>query len=250
MAKETKFVSFFNQKGGVGKTTLEILVASYCHSVLDLKVGIMDADFPQHSVQKLREDEISLVRTQASYQNAFKAQGKKVYPIIPSNPGEALTDLKQFENTEEPFDIVFVDLPGTVNTKGVLSTISKLDHIFIPLIADQLVVKSSLEFGLLVNQNFIGKPDINLKSLHFLWNNVVKSEKSNLYTATEKVVTKAGMHILKTQLYQSVKFRKPEFRSTIFPMEAHLLKDTNMVPLIEEILTVIGVTVAPVTLTV
>ncbi len=243
MTKETKFVSFFNQKGGVGKSSLEILVATYCHNVLNLKVGILDADFPQHSVSKLREDEVQLIKTHPGYRDAFRELGKAVYPVLASDPANALTELQKFTNPDDAFDLVFVDLPGTLNTKGVLPTISKLDHIFIPLIASKLVVKSSLEFGMLVKENFIDKEGISLKSLHFLWNNVVKSEKSDLYPATESVIKKAGLSLLETNLYQSVKFRKPDFCSTIFSPDANQIKDTHLVELTEEILTVVGIPV-------
>ncbi|MBC3538964.1 ParA family protein [Rufibacter sediminis] len=244
MTRETKFISFFNQKGGVGKSTLEILMASYCHNVLGLKVAILDADYPQLNIHKLREDEINMVRRHEAYQEAFAGLGRPVYPIANTNPAESVKEMDIFlelEAGEEPYDIVFVDLPGTINTPGVLQTISQLDHIFIPLIADQLVIKSSLEFGLLVNDNLIGKPNVNLKSLHFFWNNVVKSEKSHLYEVTNSLIREAGLHCLETVIGQSVKFRKPEFRSTIFPMQPALIKDTNMVPLIEEVLAQINV---------
>lgn len=248
MAKETKFISFFNQKGGVGKSTLEILMASYCHNVLGLKIAILDADFPQLNIHKLREDEINLIKKNEAYQQAFANLGKAVFPIANSNPSEAVKQMDIFldlEAGEEPYDIIFVDLPGTINTPGVLQTISQLDHIFIPLIADQLVIKSSLEFGVLVNDNLIGKPNVNLKSLHFFWNNVVKSEKSNLYDMTNSVIQQADLKVLQTMIGQSVKFRKPEFRSTIFPMQPNLIRDTNMVLLIEEVLEKIGIPTNP-----
>jgi cellulose biosynthesis protein BcsQ len=244
MAEQTKFISFFNQKGGVGKTTLEILMASYCHNVLDMKVGILDADYPQLNVHKLREDEIDMVKGNDTYKEAFVNLGKQAYPVANTTPADAAAEMQLFldlDEGEQPYDLVFVDLPGTINTPGVLQTISRLDHIFIPLIADQLVIKSSLEFGLLVNENLISKPEIHLKSLHFFWNNVVKSEKSPLYEVAEKVIKNAGMDILETHLGQSVKFRKPEFRSTLFPMHPTLIKDSNMVGLIEEILGVMGI---------
>jgi cellulose biosynthesis protein BcsQ len=185
-----------------------------------------------------------MVKVNDSYQEAFVNLGKQVYPVANSTPSDAAAEMQLFldlEEGEQPYDLVFVDLPGTINTPGVLQTISRLDHIFIPLIADQLVIKSSLEFGLLVNEDLISQPDIHLKSLHFFWNHVVKSEKSPLYDVTERVIKNAGMDILDTHLYHSVKFRKSDFRSTIFPMHPTLLKDSNMVSLIEEILGVIGV---------
>ena len=35
MKKEPKYIAFSTQKGGAGKTTLTVLVASYLHYVMD-----------------------------------------------------------------------------------------------------------------------------------------------------------------------------------------------------------------------
>ena len=45
--KETKYVAFSTQKGGAGKTTLTVLVASYLHYVKGYDVAVIDCDFPQ-----------------------------------------------------------------------------------------------------------------------------------------------------------------------------------------------------------
>ena len=44
--KETKYVAFSTQKGGAGKTTLTVLVASYLHYVKRYDVAVIDCDFP------------------------------------------------------------------------------------------------------------------------------------------------------------------------------------------------------------
>ena len=45
---DTIAVAFSNQKGGVGKSTLTVLVASYLYYEMGVKVAIMDCDSPQH----------------------------------------------------------------------------------------------------------------------------------------------------------------------------------------------------------
>ena len=50
--KETKYVAFSTQKGGVGKTTLTVLVASYLHYVKGYDVAVIDCDFPQYSIHR------------------------------------------------------------------------------------------------------------------------------------------------------------------------------------------------------
>lgn len=46
MSKEI-FVAFATQKGGIGKTSVTVLVASYLHYVKGYNVAIVDCDYPQ-----------------------------------------------------------------------------------------------------------------------------------------------------------------------------------------------------------
>ena len=50
-----KYVAFSTQKGGAGKTTITVLVASYLHYVKDCNVAIIDCDYPQFSASDLRK---------------------------------------------------------------------------------------------------------------------------------------------------------------------------------------------------
>lgn len=58
---DTINVAFSNQKGGVGKSTLTVLVASYLYYEMGVKVAIMDCDSPQHSLMGERDRELKMV---------------------------------------------------------------------------------------------------------------------------------------------------------------------------------------------
>lgn len=58
MKKEPKYIAFSTQKGGAGKTTLTVLVASYLHYVMDYNVAVVDCDYPQHSIVEMRERDL------------------------------------------------------------------------------------------------------------------------------------------------------------------------------------------------
>ena len=47
MEKEPVYLAFSTQKGGAGKTTLTVLVASYLHYVKGYDVAVVDCDYPQ-----------------------------------------------------------------------------------------------------------------------------------------------------------------------------------------------------------
>ena len=44
------YVAFSTQKGGAGKTTLTVLMASYLHYIKGYDVAVIDCDFPQYSI--------------------------------------------------------------------------------------------------------------------------------------------------------------------------------------------------------
>lgn len=152
MDKKPISISFANQKGGIGKSTLTILAASWLRYVRGLNVLVVDCDFPQNSIVELREREKKAVMKNDAYklmlQRQFERLQKKAYPVIRSTPENAENDVQVFLTSEsEPYDVVLYDLPGTMGTKGVIYTISLLNYLFIPMRADRLVMQSTLNFA-------------------------------------------------------------------------------------------------------
>lgn len=45
------------------------------------------------------------------------------------------------------FDIVFIDLPGSMDISGVLQTIFNVDYVLTPIAADNFVMDSSFVFA-------------------------------------------------------------------------------------------------------
>lgn len=76
----------------------------------------------------------------------FQLINKKAYPIIRCKAENAMEESNQYiKQTPIVPDIIFFDLPGTANTKGVLTTLKSMDFIFAPMTADRLVVESTLD---------------------------------------------------------------------------------------------------------
>jgi cellulose biosynthesis protein BcsQ len=81
MESQTKFVAISNQKGGVGKSAFTVLIAGYFHYLKGKNVLVVDCDYPQFSIHSLRERDKQTI-------------------------------------AKMEFDVIFFDLPGTVNAKG------------------------------------------------------------------------------------------------------------------------------------
>ena len=247
MKKETLFVAFSTQKGGMGKTAMTVLTASYLHYAKGFHVAVIDCDFPQQSIVKERKRDTELVMNDLFFKRAayeqFRSLGIKTYPVKGSLPENAIEDVQTLiDNSEKQFDVIFFDLPGTLNSGGVLKTLATMDYIFTPVSADRFVLESTLQYATLLNDNLITTGKSNIKGLYLFWNMVDGRERTPLYSVYENAIGELGLSIMKTMLPNSIRFRKemsPEhgtiFRSTVFPADKTLLKGSGIEELVNEI---------------
>ena len=213
MEKETLFIAFSTQKGGAGKTTLTVLVASYLHYVKGMNVAVVDCDYPQHSIAEMRKRDLKTVMEDEHYKLMAYRQlqriRKKAYPIAESTAEDAVAKADELLEKMPETDIVFFDLPGTVNSTGVLNTLANMDYVFSPIAADRVVMESTLK-------------------------------------VYEQVIGELGLKVLNTFLPDSKRFRRELtgehralFRSTLFPADGTLVKGSNLKEITEELLSII-----------
>lgn len=250
MEKKNLCVAFSTQKGGAGKTTLTVLVASYLHYVKGYDVAVVDCDYPQYSIAEMRERDLKMATDDDYYKSLayqqFSRLKKKMYPVVKSLPEKAAETAKALQ-AKGKYDIIFFDLPGTVNKEGVIYTLSIMDYIFSPISADRLVLESTLRFASRLNDTLITTGKAKIKSLYLIWNQVDGREKSELYDVYEQIIAKLGLSVLKTFIPNSLRFRrelleshKALFRSTLFPVDKTLLKGSNLDELTKEILGIVN----------
>ena len=248
MKKEPIYVAFSTQKGGAGKTTLTVLVASYLHYEMGYHVAIIDCDFPQHSIHSMRERDLNMALEDEFYKGIayeqFSRLDKKAYPVVESNTFDAIADAEKLaEESDTGFDIIFFDLPGTMNNKDLIHTLANMDYLIAPISASRVVMESTLDYMISVRDNIIATGKTNIKAMYLLWNLVDGREKSELYEVYEGVIRELDFPLLKTFLPNAVRFRreqniehKPLFLSTLFPPDKSLLKGSNIDTLTDELL--------------
>ena len=249
--KKTLKISFSTQKGGVGKSTMTTLLASVLHYRLGFNVLVLDCDFPQHSLSNMRERDLKTVMHNNYHKKAamkqFQTINKKAYPIIRCKAENALDKaLEYISQSAIHWDFILFDLPGTANTKGVLTTLKAMDFIFSPITADRLVVESTLGFAKAFLQ--LPETDGGNKDLAFwlFWNQVDGREKTNLYDAYQSVISELALPMMDTRIMDSKRFRKEAddsgtyiFRSSLLAAETSLMKLTKLDLFIEEFLKII-----------
>lgn len=250
MEKKNLCVAFSTQKGGAGKTTLTVLVASYLHYVKGYDVAVVDCDYPQYSIAEMRERDLRMATEDDYYKmmayDQFTRLNKKMYPVVKSLPEKAAETGRTLMGRGK-YDFIFFDLPGTVNKEGVIYTLSLMDYIFAPISADRVVLESTLRFASRLQEKIIASGKSRIRGLHLIWNMVDGREKSELYAVYEQVIGDLRLNVLKTFLPDSKRFRrelttshKALFRSTVFPVDRSLLRGSNLDALIEEIITIVN----------
>jgi cellulose biosynthesis protein BcsQ len=250
--KKNLKISFSTPKGGVGKSTMTALLSSVLHYRLGFNVLVMDCDFPQHSLANMRERDLKTIMQNDYHKRAamrlYQSINKKAYPIISCKPEEAMAKALEYidQSAVEP-DITFFDLPGTANTKGVLTTLRTMDFIFSPISADRLVMESTLSF----TKAFLGLPETadsnKYQKMWMFWNQVDGREKTGIYEAYQSIIRELDLSVMTSKIMDSKRFRKETddtpnsvFRSSLLPAEPQLMKATRMDLFVEEFLKIVN----------
>jgi len=90
-------ISLLSQKGGVGKSTLTMMLLIILYHRYGYRVALIDADFPQNSIYKKRQRELKIIAQNKRLQKVYDKiyQGKEPYTIIKSNLSDTPTLIKQ-----------------------------------------------------------------------------------------------------------------------------------------------------------
>jgi len=248
---KTVFIAFSSQKGGVGKSTFTTLVASTLHYRLGYNVAVFDADFPQHSLMKMKARDLAMVMENEALKKLaykqFSTINKKAYPIMQHKADSVLDAAQEFLSTSSvPIDVVFFDLPGTVNTPGILKALAGMHHIFTPITADRVVMESTLIFTQLLQDVIMKKGETSIETINLFWNQVDGRESTPLYDVYNQLIEQLGLSRMQSQIKNSTRFRKESevnsktvFRSTLMPPDERLMKTCHLDLFMNEFLKII-----------
>jgi len=144
-------ISLLSQKGGVGKSTLTMMLLNVLYHLLGIKVLLLDADFPQYSILKKRQRELQIIerkpRLAKKYQSLY--QDRQPYPIIQCKLADCPATIEKHKND---YDIIFIDITGSINQPNIVDFFKSINYYFIPIFQDDLSIYSSMElYSILIN---------------------------------------------------------------------------------------------------
>lgn len=132
---QTCIITFANQKGGVGKTTLCALFASYLVSK-GHSVAVFDTDPQQSIVKKRTSDSAAYAGMPLPY---------NVYPFSLTNEQALLSLIGNLRNAGSA-DFVLFDSAGSLTDQALLALFANSDYLLTPFHYDNLSVPSTAVF--------------------------------------------------------------------------------------------------------
>lgn len=178
-----KLVSVIGQKGGCGKTSTLVILASMLAYEYKKKVLVLDCDSIQQTITKQREldlqaldyrkeknekgEETVIYADKFIYDEFFKKKKVKKFDL----EGCAMNAkgiLDKVESVYEDYDYILLDLPGTLeNRKDYFNIVNNLDVIFIPFSQSPYEFDSQLAISQFLQQKVYKKNRLN--EMYYFW---------------------------------------------------------------------------------
>ncbi len=202
---DTKIISIVGEKGGIGKTTLNILLASDLHYAKGKKVVLLDADNPQYSISKKRKRELEILDRE-------EREGLDLYPIVPVTVETIQDIIMKYYGL---VDYIILDLPGSLNVEMVRGLLY-IEHVFIPFDHDELEIDSTSNFYFTLKSNFLDNEERVLKSINLFFNKY-KLVKKNKFSVLRQQFSDAGIPLMQSVVKDRTVY-KEHYRNTLYPI--------------------------------
>ena len=252
-----KTLTFFNEKGGVGKSLHTVMFASWLHYSKGARVAVFDLESPTSRLDLIRRQELAQMEDPES----VLARYLERHPC-PREPYDIFTKTELIANftreslyalhnelwdfiRENPggYDYVLFDFPGLLTTVSPAYDViasGMVDLVAIPVDTDNITRKSALLTARMAMDN-------EQKAVVF-WNNVTPGEmaRQGYLDSGERLFTERGIRVLKNRIRSFQKARRDSderlfVRSTVcWPAKYVEMACPAVVPLYEEIREQIG----------
>lgn len=130
---ENKIILFSNIKGGVGKSTLCAMFATYC-AQKGIGVAVVDADL-QQSLARQREREA-----------AADEGAQQPWQLMSLDTSSVEGVAQMMENLKSVPGWILIDCPGNLNDNGLLPVFRAADAVVVPISYEDIVVDATSVF--------------------------------------------------------------------------------------------------------
>lgn len=159
-----------NQKGGVGKSTLTVMLANFTTSAKQLPATIIDMDYQQSISQKFEKAKI--------------LENAEPYDVLPATL-ESYPILRDVlaKNKQE---IVLIDLPGKLDDDGLIPVFNSADLVICPFAYEEFSFDSTVLFAVVLKKINPGIPIV------FVPNRVKANAKFEIMSEVNEQLCKFG----------------------------------------------------------
>lgn len=202
-----KAITFFNEKGGTGKTTLTALCANWLAYKKHEKVYVFDFDFPMYQLYNLRENDKAIIRDHpVSTLSVLSAANREhIYPIGKAAAQNSFST-KELESIaasirkqmEKAGDAYFLfDFPGRYIPNDPVHYLSKkglIDLVVFPIDSDRQSRASALR----TYHEMQKVSETGGQKALFLWNRESQKERSgrkDWYSGADELFNRMGIDV-------------------------------------------------------
>lgn len=229
-------ISFFTAKGGTGKTTFNMLLASYLKYQLGKRVGLFDFDAPEYNLSFCRQRELDFLKSQGG-----EVDEGQFFPImtVKDLSEENLNRIaRQIPSLEAVFDYLVMDFKGSLQKGDPVTIMTRcrvLNKVVIPVELDPMNIASMKSLAYTFKTHG--------QDVMLFFNRVHGKENSRQYDAVRAWFEEKRCHVARAQVKNSIGMKREQgeqenfLRSSVSFQEKNIRKvNPGIISLFNELL--------------
>lgn len=204
MYRKPIYAAIASPKGGVGKTTLTIITASYLHYKTDYRVAVVDCNHPIYPIGFFRDQEIKEINRSPRFKEKlidhFCGGDIKAYSIGLATMQSALNAAKELERQDPKLDLILFDMPNLMMVDDTSELLSKMDFVIFPITGCFMTAMLTSSYAEVLNEQVMTTGKGNIKSLYLLRTMINGWQQHDEEFNSNRIADRAGATFMKTRI--------------------------------------------------